>query len=64
MAVKIRYHMPMSVTPIRPEESVDEETQRILQERDATFDEDKEMAVDAREATANIRRRLKTLQQT
>jgi hypothetical protein len=52
----------VAVAPIRPEETVDEETKRILLERDATFEKDKETAVDAREAIADIRRRLKTLQ--
>jgi hypothetical protein len=52
----------MSITPIRPEKDLDDETKRILEERDATFEEDRKTAVDAREAIANIRRRLKTLQ--
>ena len=52
----------MSVTPIRPEQPLDEETERILQERDSTFEKDKQTAVDAREAVAKIRRRINTPQ--
>jgi hypothetical protein len=53
-----------STTPIRSgtEPEIDEETRRILAERDATFDQDKLTAVDAREAIAEIRRKLKTPQ--
>jgi hypothetical protein len=40
-------------------EELDEETRRILEERLATFDEDKKHAVDGREFLAEMRRRLK-----
>jgi hypothetical protein len=53
----------MSTSPQRPgtEPEIDEQTLRILRERDATFDEDKKSAVDAKEAIAAIRRELQTL---
>jgi hypothetical protein len=59
---KIRYHMAMSITPIPPEKELDEETKRILQERDLTFEDDRKTAVDARQAISNIRRKLEKLQ--
>jgi hypothetical protein len=46
-AERIRYHVPMRVKPIRSEQSVDEETKGILQDRDATFEADRKTAVDA-----------------
>ena len=51
----------MSTTPIRPrtEPFVDEETRRIIEQRLATFDEDRKTAVDAKEALAAIRKNLK-----
>jgi hypothetical protein len=52
----------MSTTnPIRPgeKEELDEETIRILNERDATFEQDKLSAVDARQALKEIRANLK-----
>jgi hypothetical protein len=53
-----------STTPIRSgaEPEIDEETRRILAERDATFEQDKQTAVDAREAMAEIRRKLRSAQ--
>jgi len=62
MAVKIRYSGGMSITPIRPEKELDDETKHILQERDVTFEEDRETVVDARQAILNIRRKLEKLQ--
>jgi methylthioribose-1-phosphate isomerase len=62
MAVRVRYHVPMKVTPIRSEQSIDEETKRILQDRDAKFEDDRKTAVDARQAISDIRRRLEKLQ--
>jgi len=54
----------MSTTPLRPSEpeKLDPETERILAERDETFEDDRKTAVDAREALAEIRRKLKTPQ--
>ena len=52
----------MSTTnPIRPgeKEELDEETIRILNERDATFEQDKLSAMDARQALKEIRTNLK-----
>lgn len=52
----------MSTTnPRRPvdEEELDEETRKILKERDATFEQDKLSAVDARKALKEIRASLK-----
>jgi len=51
----------MSSTPTRPETepSIDDETRAIIEQRLATFDEDRKTAVDAREALAAIRRSLK-----
>jgi hypothetical protein len=54
--------MPMSITPARPENVVDDETKRILLERDATFEHDRKTAVDARQAMLNSRRNLEKLQ--
>jgi hypothetical protein len=46
--------------PIRPTKpTVDQQTERIILERDATFDKDRKTAVDAREAIAGIRKALK-----
>jgi hypothetical protein len=55
------YHQCMKVIATRPEDTVDEETKRILKERDATFEEDRKTAIDAREAIASIRRNLQTM---
>lgn len=52
----------MGSQPTRPRtagEEVDNETKRILSERDKTFDRDKITARDAREVIAEARRRLK-----
>jgi hypothetical protein len=54
--------MPMSITPPHPEKAVDDETKRILLERDATFEQDRKTAVDARQAIMNSRRNLEKLQ--
>ena len=43
---------------MRPEE-IDPETERVILERLATFDDDAKTAVDAREALVGIRRKLK-----
>jgi hypothetical protein len=50
--------------PSRPDETeqIDTETAQILAERDATFEDDRKMAMDAREALAEMRRKLKTPQ--
>jgi hypothetical protein len=50
--------------PSRPGETeeIDTETAQILAERDATFEDDRKTAVDAREAVAAIRRKLQTHQ--
>ena len=51
----------MSTTPIRPamkSEQIDPETERIIRERLATFDEDKKNAVDAREALTAFKKTL------
>jgi hypothetical protein len=54
----------MITTPSRPgeKEQTDPETAQILSERDKTFDEDRKTAMDAREAMAEIRRKLRTPQ--
>lgn len=62
MAVTIRYHVHMTVKSTRSEQSIDEETKRILQDRDATFEDDRKTAVDADQAISDIRRRLEKLQ--
>ena len=49
----------MATQPKRPGEEIDEETRRILEERDATFEHDAREAVDAREALDEIRAKLK-----
>jgi hypothetical protein len=52
----------MSITPARPEKAVNDETKRILLERDATFEQDRKTAVDARPTILNSRRNLEKLQ--
>jgi hypothetical protein len=49
------------MTPTLPDTTltVDEETRRIIEERLATFDEDRKTAVDAKKALAAIRLNLK-----
>ena len=42
-----------------PHTEIDEETRKILEERDATFEEDAREAVDAHEALKEIRAKLK-----
>jgi hypothetical protein len=56
-----RYDGFMSGTPIRPgaEEELDEETERILDERLKTADEDAKNARDAYEFLAELRRKLR-----
>jgi hypothetical protein len=51
----------MSTTPYRPreKEQIDTETEQILSERDKTFEYDRKTAVNAREALADIRRKLR-----
>lgn len=51
----------MSSTPSRPgtEPEISEREKRIIEERLATFDEDRKTAVDAKEALASIRKSLK-----
>ena len=46
---------------MRPEskDEIDEDTRRILAERDATFERDKLTALDAKKAIAAIRKKLK-----
>jgi hypothetical protein len=53
----------MSTTTTRPstKPETDAETERIIRERMATFNEDVKTAVDAREALATIRKNLKPL---
>jgi hypothetical protein len=53
----------MSTTPTGPrtEPEGDDETRRIIEQRLATFDEDRKTAVDAREALAAMRKNLKQL---
>jgi hypothetical protein len=50
----------MASTPTRPDTkpAVDEETRRVIEQRLATFDEDRKTAVDAKEALAAIRKSL------
>jgi len=57
-------HGHMSITPSwsGEKEEIDPETAQILSERDETFDEDRKTAMDAREAMAEIRRKLRTPQ--
>jgi hypothetical protein len=54
----------MRTTPYRPgeKEEINTETEQIRSERDKTFEEDRKTAVYAREALADIRRKLKTPQ--
>jgi len=49
----------MALQPKHPETEIDEETRKILEERDATFGQDAREAVDAREALKEIRAKLK-----
>jgi hypothetical protein len=49
----------MAVTPTRPEEALDPETTRILEERDASFNRDKKAARPWPEVRAEILRELK-----
>ncbi|MBV8810957.1 MAG: hypothetical protein JO033_19990 [Acidobacteriaceae bacterium] len=52
----------MASTPRRPDEKpevLNPETERILRERDITFEQDKLTARDAREVIAESRRKLK-----
>lgn len=54
-------HGVMNTSPTRPgePEKVDPETERIIRERLATFDEDVKTAVDAKQVIAEIRKSLK-----
>jgi hypothetical protein len=51
----------MSTTPTRPGEKpeISEREKRIIEERLATFDEDRKAAVNAREALLQIRKNLR-----
>jgi len=49
----------MATQPNPPRNDIDEDTLRILEQRDATFDKDAAEAVDAREALKDIRGKLK-----
>ena len=55
-----RHNKSMSTTPSRPgtEPEVSDREKRIIEQRLATFDEDRKTAVDAKEALASIRKSL------
>jgi hypothetical protein len=48
-------------TPARPEETIDDETKRILAERDKVFEQEEKKARPWREVRAEILRQSKTL---